>query len=275
MTDSIKQHYDQQLDAEQIIKRLRHAYPDGPNVYQLAPVDQLHIGGIKASLKLLQRIKESGAKRILDIGSGLGGLMRLLERETGRSVIGVDITHELNKVNRALSALTSDSQPPFVITADAHHLPFGDAQFDLVLFQHSLLNMPDDIQVLSECQRVLSEGGQLLLHEVIQGPEHQQMCYPVPWARDPQHSHLLNQQQLTERLRDCGFQIETLNDWSEEALNWRKRQSEKEREHPSTPATVSPALILGPEFLQMGRNVMNNLEKQAACVIELSAKKLG
>lgn len=275
MSHTVANHYDQALQADKIIAQLQQAYPDGPTLFQLAPVDQLHIGGIKASMKLIERIQALGAQHILDIGSGLGGLMRLAEKELNLQITGLDITHPLNQINQRLSGLNGVYGTPNVVTADAHKLPLPDASFDLILFQHSLLNMPDALQVLSECKRVLSDNGAILLHEVLQGPNHEQIHYPVPWARDAGGSHLRTQTELEALLGDAGFHIDTFSDWSQDALEWRKRQAEKEQQAKDkgtiTKPPVSPAMILGPEFSQMGANVMRNLASEAARVVEVVA----
>ncbi|WP_292953695.1 MULTISPECIES: class I SAM-dependent methyltransferase [unclassified Neptuniibacter] len=279
MTESVEQHYEQALDAKLIIESLQKAYPQGPDIYQLAPIDQLHIGGIKASLKLLDRIQHLNASRILDIGSGLGGLMRLLQSNlTGPkhsqplNIIGVDICHPFNQINRKISSICKQ-KPPSLITADAHHLPFMESQFDLIIFQHSLLNIPDDSGVLKECWRLLKPSGHILLHEVIEGTQPEMMLYPVPWARDAQHSHLINEQHLRDLLKQSRFQLSSFDNWSAQALEWRTRQSVKEQTTSQNTPPVSPAMILGPEFKLMGHNLMKNLQNNAAEVVEVLAKK--
>lgn len=276
MSATVNAHYQQKLDTDGIIAKLQSAYPGGPDRFQLAPVDQLHIGGIKASLKLVERIKTLNVTSILDIGSGLGGLMRLIEQDLKLPITGLDITHGLNQINQQLSSLTASAPPPKVITGDAHSLPFEAEQFDLIVFQHSLLNMPDAAKVLRECKRVLTDQGQLLMHEVLQGENHSDMRYPVPWARSVDDSHLRTESDLLALLNENGFNVETFNDWSADALAWRKRQAEKEKHSGggSTPPPVSPALILGPEFGQMGPNVMRNLSNKAARVVEVIAHNM-
>lgn len=272
MPATVNDHYQQKLDTDRIIAKLQSAYPEGPDRFHLAPVDQLHIGGIRASLKLVKRIEALDTVSILDIGSGLGGLMRLIDQDLKLPITGLDITHGLNQINQQLSSLTPSNSSPQVITGDAHNLPFKAGQFDLIVFQHSLLNMPDAAKVLRECKRILTDSGQLLMHEVLQGENHGEMRYPVPWARNADDSHLRTESELRSLLSTGGFQVETFNDWSEEALAWRQRQAEKEKQTGgiSTPP-VSPALILGPEFAQMGGNVMRNLSNQAARVVEVIA----
>lgn len=273
MSTDIADHYAQKLDQEMIIQQLKAAYPQGPDHFQLAPIDQLHIGGIKASLKLIDKIRTYAPSSVLDIGSGLGGLMRLADAKIELSMIGLDITHGLNQINQKLSCLCHDKLPMPVVTGDAHALPFSEQQFDLIIFQHSLLNMPDSIQVLAECQRVLKKGGRLLMHEVLEGPQHSEMIYPVPWARSEKGSHLVSEMSLRSFLTQANFTIESFEDWSQDALLWRQRQATKEANMEQKKPPVSPALVLGPEFQVMGGNVMKNLSSHAACVVEVVARK--
>ncbi|WP_415902460.1 class I SAM-dependent methyltransferase [Neptuniibacter sp. QD29_5] len=268
----VNKHYSQAFDGEQIIRQLHSSYPQGPTAFQLAPIDQLHIGGIKASKKLLQQIKLCRPNRVLDIGSGLGGLMRLIESELRINVIGLDITHEFNQTHQQISQLLPSFNTPKLVTSDAQQLPFCSDSFDLIIFQHSLLNIPNSQQALAECRRVLKPQGRLLLHEVIQGSNTDAMQFPVPWAREPSNSHLITQTDLESLLEQAGFNIQSYDDWSQEALAWRQKQLSKERQSQSETAAVSPAMILGPEFKKMGHNVVKSLELDSIRIIELIAQ---
>ncbi|MBP0049689.1 class I SAM-dependent methyltransferase [Marinobacterium sp. AK62] len=267
---SIEQHYEQQLDTTALLEQVRTHYPEGADLYQLAPLDQLHIGGIKASERLLRHLDPSQPLSVLDIGSGAGGLMRQAALR-GIEMIGLDITHQLNRLNQGLNHCLNTPVNTEILTADAHHLPFADNSMDRVLFQHSLLNMPDDTAVLTECRRILKPGGQLIMHEVLEGPHPEKMQYPVPWAETPQQSHLLSQTAFEQRLHDCGFNQVQLEDWSEDALEWRRRQLNKETQGKAVRAPLSPVLILGPRFKAMGQNLVKNLEAGAIRVMEVTA----
>jgi SAM-dependent methyltransferase len=133
--------------------------------------------------------------------------------------------------------------------------------------------MPDNSRVLSECWRVLKPGGTLLMHEVVCGPQPEQMRYPVPWAEDAVHSHLVTSQTLQQQLQQAGFANIRLDDWSDEALAWRQRQLQKEDAGHVGRAALSPALILGSRFADMGKNLVLNLEAGAIRVIELVAAR--
>lgn len=53
---------------------------------------------------------------------------------------------------------------------DAQALPFADETFDTVVFTLALCSIPDDRTAISEAQRVLRSGGQLLLMEHVASP---------------------------------------------------------------------------------------------------------
>lgn len=270
MADAITAHYSKALSINLILERIHAHYPDGPDLFQLAPVDQLHTGGIKASEKLLAHLTPE--QRVLDIGAGLGGIMRLATELKGCQVIGLDITHPFNLLNRQIGQLWDATRPMTVATADGQQLPFADASFDRVLCQHSLVNIPDKPAALQEAHRVLKADGALVLHEILQGPNYTQLTYPVPWARDASTSHLMQADQLQQLLHSAGFEISHYEDWSDNARQWRKRQSNKEASGAPTAAALSPALVLGPDFATMGRNIMQGLESNALQVIELVAR---
>lgn len=269
----IDQHYSDHMEETTLLDQLHQRYPEGPTLYQLAPIDQLHIGGIKASEKLLQQLELLQPGRILEIGSGAGGLMRMISSRSSAEIIGIDITHRFNALNSAITQLARIPASP-VITCDAQQLPFANNSFDCIIFQHSLLNIPDTARCLQECRRVLNNEGSLLLHEVLEGPAPQRMHYPVPWARTADQSHLISYTALYELLQASGFRLKRAENWSEDALQWRQRQAAKEKENekekkPEAPQ-ISPSQILGEDFNKMGPNVIANLTEGAVEVWQLS-----
>lgn len=265
------EHYHQGLRDNAILSQIRTHYPDGPTLHQLAPLDQLHIGGIAASKKLLNLLDPSQHTKVLDIGSGLGGLMRQ-GVALGFQLTGLDITHRFNVLNQALTDLSASPANSSLswVTGDACELPFPESTFDAVLFQHSLMNMPDPARVIAESRRVLRPGGKLVMHEVVSGKNFAELRYPVPWAASPEHSHLLSMTELTDLLAANGFQLQHSEDWSSTALEWRQRQRQKEQTN--TVAVLSPQWVFGERFLQMGKNLLENLSNNAINVVEISAR---
>ncbi|CEP36516.1 MULTISPECIES: class I SAM-dependent methyltransferase [unclassified Halomonas] len=269
-SNPLADHYQRALRADEVLAQIDAHYPAGPTLHQLAPLDQLHIGGVAASTRLLARLNPDTHSKVLDIGAGLGGLMRQ-GASLGFKMTGLDITHGFSALNKALSLRVNqaDSLPLIWVTGNASALPFANSSFDAVLFQHSLLNMPDATKVIAESQRVLRPGGQLVMHEVISGPNVAQLRYPVPWAASSEHSHLMTIAELTQLLETGGFRLEHTEDWSKIALEWRQRQRQKEQ----TPrqAVLSPQWVFGERFITMGKNLVDNLAEGAIKVVEIQA----
>ena len=268
----ISDHYSCNLDLVRILEAIKKAYPTGASKYQLAPIDQLHIGGIRASEKLLTLLNDS--ERVLEVGSGTGGLMRLAS-ELGIKITGLDISHRLNYLNHFLWRLSYSYQlqPQCgIVTGDAHNLPFSNDSFNAIVLQHSLLNMPDTKQVMHECYRVLQQSGRLILHEIIQGDKGHNMLFPVPWASSAGDSFLHTEKELQILFNQAGFKVQQVSDWTDEALIWRKKQAEKESDSHNC-AVLEPSMLLGDSFAQMAENVMNNLSTGSIKVMEMVLSK--
>jgi SAM-dependent methyltransferase len=60
--------------------------------------------------------------------------------------------------------VTADIESPLAkVKMDIHQMPFGDHDFDVVLCNHVLEHVADDLQALREIHRVLKPGGWALL----------------------------------------------------------------------------------------------------------------
>lgn len=99
---------------------------------------------------VVELVRETGARTILDVGCGEGFALREL-REGGveAAMVGVD--------NRLAALVWSQAngiaQSPLCM-ADAHHLPFPDSSFDLALCLEVLEHLPDSGAGLRELLRV-------------------------------------------------------------------------------------------------------------------------
>lgn len=60
--------------------------------------------------------------------------------------------------------ITADLESPWAkVKMDIHYMPFAENQFDVVLCNHVLEHVDDDIQALNEIRRVLKPGGFAIL----------------------------------------------------------------------------------------------------------------
>jgi len=99
------------------------------------------------------------AKTVLDLGAATGSATPLLQKRFRRAhVVSLDLSHKMllqRKRRQRWFTRTSSVQ------ADAVHLPFAEATFDVV-FANQLLPWVNDLAaVLAEISRVLQKGGVL------------------------------------------------------------------------------------------------------------------
>lgn len=108
----------------------------------------------RAILAYLDRYMGPGrGRRVLDVGCGAGNMMHHLAHYG--TVVGVDNNPKPLEVarQRGLDARQGSGDG----------LPFEDAEFDLVSLLDTVEHVPAEGQVFSECNRVLKNGGKLLV----------------------------------------------------------------------------------------------------------------
>jgi SAM-dependent methyltransferase len=92
--------------------------------------------------------------RLLEIGSGLGHLIGLLE--TSFETNGLDLNHWAVARSKSVVKRTA------LETASAQSLPFADATFGVVIIKHIIEHLPDPARALFEISRVLEPEGVLI-----------------------------------------------------------------------------------------------------------------
>jgi len=116
--------------------------------------------------RIAAALAETGARDVLDIGCGDGGLARMLVRR-GLAVTGIDPAP-------AMIATAQEMVPEARFTvAGAEALPFDPGSFDACIFLNSLHHVPVPLmgRALREALRVLRPGGEVILVEPLaEGP---------------------------------------------------------------------------------------------------------
>jgi len=117
-----------------------------------------HSSRLAFDLEMVLSRAHSPDARILECGSIPLLLTRALSKQ-GLSVVGLDIEPE--RFSRSISALDLDVSK---LDIERQELPFGDHDFDLVIFNEIFEHLRvDPIFTMTEVHRVLRPGGTLLL----------------------------------------------------------------------------------------------------------------
>ena len=107
-----------------------------------------------------RRAAKLKAERILETAAGTGLVTEvLLQACPAAQIVATDLNQAM--LDQAAQRLRSDRLR--LLAADAQHLPFGNAEFDLVVCQFGLMFMPDKVGANREAYRVLQRGGRYLL----------------------------------------------------------------------------------------------------------------
>lgn len=272
VNDAIQAHYTRSDLGNAILAALQKSGKDLDRLTpeDLAPIDEFHIRGRAATLELARAARLDSTRRVLDVGSGIGGTSRCLAREFGCRVTGIDLTEEYCRTAAMLSARIGLAHLVDYRQGDATNLPFADASFDVVWTEHAAMNIPDKLRLYREMHRVLEPGGTLAIHDVLAGPSGE-VLFPVPWARTPESSFLVTPDELRKLLDEAGFTVTDWSDTTEQARDWFVAVAERIRKEGLPPLGFH--LLLGPDFQVMAQNQRRNLEEGRIVLAQVVARK--
>lgn len=262
MPTDVQDHYGGSRNlAERIREGVLAAGADATRITtaDLAPFDEFHIRGRKATLELAERMNLTAESRVLDIGSGFGGPARTVAEVHGCSVTGVDLTPALCDAANALSGWVDLADRTTFRQGDATALPFAADAFDAAMTIHVAMNIPAKDRMYEEARRVLRPGGVFAVYDILQG-EGGDVLFPVPWAREPAISALATPGEMEGLLTGAGFRILETIDSTEESQRFFERMIAR------TAATGSPSarwkILFGDDFSDMARNQVRNVTER-------------
>lgn len=218
----------------------------------LAPADEFHTQGIEATRALATLMGITPGARLLDVGCGLGGPLRVAASEFGCTGVGLDLTPEFVRSARILTERCGLADRLSFETGDATRMPFADAEFDIAWTQHAVMNIADRAALYREVFRVLRPGARFGFFDILQG-DPGELPYPLPWAPDATISHLRTTSETRDLLREAGFREHTWNDTTEQALGFLRAQAAAANSGPPPPLHL--ALIIGEDLPERLRNV--------------------
>ncbi|HUG14764.1 MAG TPA: methyltransferase domain-containing protein [Thermomicrobiales bacterium] len=122
---------------------------------------------VQMSEAYFERLPLDVAERILAVGCGTGIEARALKRRTGTGaeIVGVDHSPALIEAAERLTREEGLAERVRYQVGDAHHLPFPEASFDIVLLHTLLSHVDDPLQALREARRVARPGGTVVVFD--------------------------------------------------------------------------------------------------------------
>ena len=250
------------MTADDSVRALAHHYSGAAADYQRMWAGELS----PTSRKLLTRLPLAGARRVLDVGAGVGTLLPAIRAAApAATVVGVDRAPGM--IGRA------PAEFPRVV-ADAAGLPFAGNSVDVVVMAFMLFHLPEPAAGLREVRRVLAPGG--VAGVATWGPPQAVPALDI-WMDEldrhgaPADAPLINNGELvdtpakvSEMLRGAGFaEVDT------DTLAWEHRPTPSRFvEHHATLGHTARRLAgLAPEakaeFLRAVRERLATLEPEA------------
>lgn len=182
-------------------------------------------GGAGNIEKMLRGI-ETRDRKILDIGSGLGGPAFLLSRDYQAEVTGIDIEpHLLMRAKKRAQGLNLQRPVTFEQVSPGP-LPFEDQSFDIVFSSGAITQVDDKRGMFQECARVLRPGGYLTVYDWLkaEGDYSSDMMYF--FEMEGLTYSLATLEETREVVQKTGFDEVSVED----ASDWYRVESRREYE---------------------------------------------
>ncbi|MDG2376290.1 MAG: methyltransferase domain-containing protein [Woeseiaceae bacterium] len=180
-------------------------------------------GGFGNVAKILKGT-EPKSKRILDIGSGLGGPAFEMATTHGATVVGVDLeTGLIDRANKRAEEKGLADQCMFR-QVEIGPYDFPDESFDIVVSSGALTQTEDKEAIFRECYRILKPDGWISLYDWTKSdvPLSDDMRY---WFKMEGLTFSLETlEKYKERLENCGF----LDVVTEDATDWYQAEAHRE-----------------------------------------------
>ena len=120
---------------------------------------------IKWRKKVVQLVKESNPKTILDIATGTGDLAINLAETNATKIVGLDISSGMLEIGKTkIKKKNLDSKIEMII-GDSENMPFEDKTFDAITVAFGVRNFETLENGLKEIYRVLKPNGTFVILE--------------------------------------------------------------------------------------------------------------
>jgi len=133
------------------------------------PAEQLHSGGWYETKRLIKDLgldrPEAKGWHVLDLCCGTGSTGVYIAKQFGVKITGLDIVGDAIRQAQADAKKEGVADKAIFVEANAFHMPFPDASFDLAYGQDpDALSHSSRVEIFKEIKRVLKPGGSFTFH---------------------------------------------------------------------------------------------------------------
>lgn len=143
--------------SEQKADDMARAHFSAADVWEKLGITE-HLGGIRATERLLESCRIKSRSYVLDIGCGTGYTACLIAKRFGARVVAADISTRILECARERIKAQSVGEQVTLVQTNIHDLNFPADTFDVVIAE-SILVFCDKPRAATEVQRVLKRGG--------------------------------------------------------------------------------------------------------------------
>jgi ubiquinone/menaquinone biosynthesis C-methylase UbiE len=245
---------------------------DTVTIDDLAPVDEFHIGGRRASEDFLDQLGFGAQTNVLDIGCGLGGPARFVANRYGSRVTGIDLTNEYVETGNTLCKWVGLDQRITLHQGSALAVPFTKGSFDGAYMLHVGMNIEDKEKLAGEVARVLRPGSVFGIYDVMRTGSGD-LAFPVPWATTAGLSAVADSNRYKSALQKAGFNILAERNRRDFALAFFADLRAKTAAA-GGPPPLGVHVLMGKNTPEKVQNMIDNISKGRIAPVELIARKL-
>jgi len=183
----------------------------------------ISLGGYAAIDKMFEGF-EIQNKSILDIGSGIGGMVYHLARKYGAQATGLEIHHWMVEYGNTHTPEDLKSQVSFIGYNLDGSIPTENKSFDIVCSKGVLTNIIDKKPLFQEIHRILKPQGQICFLDWLVPEEMGPQYITHPWgevsAKETQSTYI-------KLLKDNGFRDVIIEEENNEFLRYIKQLQDR------------------------------------------------
>lgn len=150
--------------------------------------------------EIINRIMNTNAKKILDVGCGTGNVLIKLSGNKDLSLHGLDISEKMIEIAKKNLGDKAELK-----AGDSEYMPWEDNSFDVIVCNASFHHYPNPEKVLIEMKRVLKSSGTLIIGDPTAPIIYRQMINLYCKISNNGDYRIYSKKEIEELLIKCGF----------------------------------------------------------------------